>query len=347
MPSPASTTRLTLAQLAGQRIIYAYAGLHPPPSLLARIRTGEAAGVIFFAPNISSPAQLRGVVGQFQKANVASPVHVPLLMITDQEGGLVNRLPGPPLLSEKAIGASPNGLDLARQAGAAAGTNLIASGITVDLAPVLDVYRPPGNFIDQYQRSYSMNPTQVSRLGQSFIRTLQKTGVAATAKHFPGLGAATRVQNTDVGPTELDLPLDEIREIDEAPYRAAISSGVKLIMLSWAVYPAIDARMPAGLSSRVIDKELRRRLGFRGVTITDSIGAGALTPFGGYAQRGVLAVRAGDDLIICATTDPNANTPNEGVAVLKGIVGALVSHKISRIAAEQAADKVIALRASP
>jgi beta-N-acetylhexosaminidase len=333
--------------LAGQRIIYAYAGLYPPPSLLARIRAGEAAGVIFFAPNISSPAQLRATVGQLQRANISSPIHAPLLILIDQEGGLVNRLAGGPSLSEKAIGVSPNGDALAAQAGAGAGANLIAAGITVDLAPVLDVYRQPGNFIDQAQRSYSMNPAIVGRLGQAFISHLQQAGVAATAKHFPGLGAAATDQDTDTGPVELGLPLHQLRAVDEQPYRSAITAGVKLVMLSWAVYPALDPRLPAGLSPKAIGEELRTRLGFRGVTITDSLGAGALTRFGNYAHRGILAARAGADLILCATTNPAENTPNEGIQVLNGLTNALATHALSRPAAEQSAARVIALREHP
>ena len=211
--------RLSNAQLAGQRIVYAYSGLTPPPSLLARIRAGEAAGVIFFAPNISSGAQLRAVIGELQNANRSSPVHVPLLMMLDQEGGIIRRLPGAPALSEKQIGESPQGIALAEQAGTAAGDDLRSVGINVNLAPVLDVYRQAGNFIDQYQRSYSSNPAVVAQLGGTFITAQQDTGVAATAKHFPGLGAATTSQDTDAEPVALNLSLTELRTIDEARTR--------------------------------------------------------------------------------------------------------------------------------
>jgi beta-N-acetylhexosaminidase len=340
----ALAARLTTGQLAGQRIIYAYSGLNPPPSLLARIRAGEAAGVIFFGANIASPAQLRATVERLQRASAASPLHTQLLMMVDQEGGLVNRLPGPPALSERAIGASSHGAALAAQAGSAAAANLIRAGINVDLAPVLDVYRQPGNFIDQYQRSYSTNPATSAQLGRAFITHLQHAGVAATAKHFPGLGAASTDQNTDARPVALNLPLSELRRTDEVPYRSAISAGVKLVMVSWAVYPALDPRMPAGLSATVIGNELRGRLRFPGVTITDSLGAGAVARFGSYGERGVLAARAGEDLILCATTSPSGNTPDEGIDVLNSLSRGLATRTLSRTAAEQAAARVIQLR---
>jgi beta-N-acetylhexosaminidase len=268
-------------------------------------------------------------------------------MLVDQEGGLVNRLPGQPVLTEKAIGASAQGQRLAAQAGTTAGANLTAAGVNVDLAPVLDVYRQPGNFIDQYQRSYSANPATAGRLGRAFITQLQQTGVAATAKHFPGLGAASTDQDTDARPVQLNLPLRQLRQIDEAPYRSAIAAGVKLIMSSWAVYPALDPRLPAGLSPRVVGNELRARLGFRGVTITDTIGAGALTRFGSYGQRGILAARAGEDLILCAATTPGENPLAEGFDVLNSLAGALTTNSLSRAAAESAAARVIGLREKP
>ena len=199
--------RLSAQQLAGQRIIYSYAGLKPPASLLSAIRAGEAGGVIFFAPNVSSVSQLRGVVAQLQRAALASPLHTRLLMLTDQEGGEVRRLPGAPALSEKQIGQSSNGASLAASAGAGAAGTLSAAGLNVNLAPVLDVYRHAGNFIDEFQRSYSSNPATVARLGRAFITAQQRKHVAATAKHFPGLGAAGRSQNTDLRPVKLSMSL--------------------------------------------------------------------------------------------------------------------------------------------
>ena len=341
------STRLSAQQLAGQRIIYAYAGLKPPASLLSTIRAGEAGGVIFFAPNVSSVSQLRGVIGQLQRASLASPLHTQLLMLVDQEGGEVRRLPGPPALSEKQVGQSANGASLAATAGAGAGANLRGAGVNVNLAPVLDVYRQIGNFIDEFQRSYSSNPATVARLGRAFIGAQQGKGVAATAKHFPGLGAAARSQNTDLRPAKLNLSLATLRAVDEVPYKSAIAAGVKLVMTSWATYPALDPSRPAGLSSKVIGGELRGRLGFKGVTITDGIDAGAVTPFGTLSRRSVLAAAAGADLILCAATNPNDNTPSIGITARNAIASALAAHQLSASAAQQAAGRILALRARP
>ena len=340
--------RLSMAQLAGQRIIYSYAGTQPPRTLLSLIRRGEAAGVIFFKANIASVTQLRSVIAELQRANASSPVHAPLLMLTDQEGGLVRRIPGAPTLSEKQIGAAgAAAVSLATAAGSGAGVNLAAVGINVNLAPVLDVYRQPGDFIDRHQRSYSSGPSVVAKLGGAFISAQQRAGVAATAKHFPGLGSASVTQDTDARAVTLSVPLSQLRAVDELPYRTAIAAGVKLVMFSWAVYPALDRYLPAGLSPAVIGGELRGRLGFRGVTVTDALGAGALARYGGFAQRAVMAAYAGEDLLLCATQTPDSATLPSGVAALNGLAAALSDHRLYRTTAERAAARVIALRSDP
>jgi beta-N-acetylhexosaminidase len=338
---PAMVARLSPKQLAGQRVIYSYSGLNPPASLLDRIRAGEAAGVIFFSDNVSSRTQIKGVTDELQRAAMQSPVKKPLLLMTDQEGGQVRRLPGAPTPSEKDIGASSDPVGSARRAGHGAGENLTSAGMDVNLAPVLDVFRSSGDFIDQYGRSYSSNPGEVSRLGPAFITAQQGTGVAATAKHFPGLGAASTSQDTDTEPVTLNVSLHALRSVDELPYRSAIKAGVRLVMVSWATYPALDRDHPAGLSQTVVQGELRRRLGFSGVTITDAIEAGALRAYGATSNRAVLAAHAGMDLLLCA-----AEQPSEGGEAVDALAAALRSGRLSRSAFEASVDRVVNLRSS-
>ena len=331
--------QLTSKQLAGQRVIFSYSGLTVPSALLAQIRAGQAAGVIFFGGNISSETQIASVIAQLRRAQRQSPVAAPLLLMTDQEGGEVRRLPGAPVMSEKQVGASPDPAAAASSAGTGAGRNLAGVGMNVNLAPVLDVFYDSGNFIDEYGRSYSSNAATVSSCGRAFITAQQKTGVAATAKHFPGLGSAARSQNTDLGPVTLDVSLAGLRGKDEVPYRAAVAAGVKLVMASWAIYPALDRSHPAGMSATVIQGELRRRLGFKGVTITDAIEAEALTRFGSYGQRAVLAAGAGMDLLLCSAQDPA-----EGESVVSALAGALEDGHLGSAAFDAAVQRVTALR---
>jgi beta-N-acetylhexosaminidase len=300
--------RLSPEQLAGQRVIYSYRGLTAPAGLLSLIRHGDVGGVIFFSFNISSQAQLRGVIGQLVTANAsrANPArNYPLLLMTDQEGGEVRRLPwAGPDQSEAQIGASSAPAAAAATGGAQAASGLRAAGLNLNLAPVLDVYRRAGDFDDQYQRSYSMNPYIVSQAGAAFVTAQQQGGVAATVKHFPGLGPAAATQDTDNEPVTINLPARTLRSVDELPYKAAFRAGVKLTMVSWANYPALDPRLPAGLSPTIIQGELQQRLGFTGVTITDALGAGALRAYGTVQNRTMLAGRAGMDALLCTAVKP-------------------------------------------
>jgi len=330
---------LSSRQLAGQRVIYSYSGLTVPAALLQAITAGQAAGVIFSGGNISSDAQIASVIRQLVQAQQQSPVSAPLLLMTDQEGGEVRRLPGAPAMSEKQIGESSNPAAAASSAGTGAGQNLAGVGMNVNLAPVLDVYDRSGNFVDQFQRSYSNQASVVTACGHAFITAQQQTGVAATAKHFPGLGSAAKSQDTDAGPVTVTVSLSELRAKDEAPYPAAIAAGAQLIMVSWAIYRALDAAGPAGLSSTVVQGELRGRLGYQGVTITDALEAGALTAFGSSGQRAVLAAQAGMDLLLCAAQDPS-----QGQAVTSALASALDSGQLDPATFNVAVHRVSALR---
>lgn len=333
--------KLTPAQLAGQRVIFSYPGLTPPASLLDQISAGEAGGVIFFGENITSLSQIAAVVAQLNEAHAASPVRSPLLLMTDQEGGIVRRLPGEPVLSEKQIGESADPAAEAADAGAGAGANLAGVGMNLNLAPVLDVYRQAGNFDDEFGRSYSMDPNVCAECGAAFVTAQQKLGIAATAKHFPGLGAATVDQNTDLGPVTLDVPLADLRSIDERPFLAAIAAGVRLVMTSWAVYPALDPELPSGLSPTIVGRELRQRLKFRGVTITDALEAGAIASFGTPAQCGVLAAQAGMDVLLASARDVS-----EGQDTVAALAEALQNHTLNPGQFDIALRRVLALRDS-
>src|SRR5215472_2037852 len=154
--------KLDTFQLAGQRVIYSYSGLTPPSSLLWAISHGRVAGIIFFKDNVGTTAHITAVIKQLQKANAAAtnPVRLPLLMMTDQEGGVVRRLDGPPKLSAKQMGASAHPQQTTTNEGKAAGMFLHGVGINVNLARLLEVFRTPGNFIDQFGRSFSNDPVK-------------------------------------------------------------------------------------------------------------------------------------------------------------------------------------------
>lgn len=337
--------RLPARKLAGQRAIYSYQGRRPPKRLLRKIRRGEAAGVIFFGGNISSKAQIRRVTTRMQRARRRARPRAlrrfPLLLMTDQEGGIVRRLPGAPRRSQLQIGRADRSARLARRAGRGAGRNLASVRMNVNLAPVLGVLRPPAsdNFLGQFGRTYGANPRKVTRLAARFIRAQQRQGVAATSKHFPGLGSATKDENTDEVPVTLRLSKRTLRTVDERPYTRAIRAGTRLVMINNARYPALDRRRPGTLSRRIIEGELRRRLGYDGVTITDALEAGALRAFGGIPNRSRLSARAGADLLLYSAQDVS-----EGITGHRALTRALRRGKFNRARFERSAARVLELR---
>jgi len=291
--NPVALRGLTPEQLAGQRVVYGFSGTAPPPALVTRIRRGEAGAVILLGANVDGLRGVRSLVARLQAIPRPPALDAPLLMMVDQEGGLVRRLPGPPSRSAAELGSA--GPAAARAAGAAAGRLLHRAGINVNLAPVADVARD-GSALARDGRTFGGSPAGVAGAAVAFADGLRAAGVAAAAKHFPGFGAAQ--DSTDERPVTIDLPAAELRDDDMRPFRALIAHGVPIVMLSTAVYPDLDPGRPAALSRAVATDELRGRLGFRGVVVTDALDTPALAPAGGTGAVAVRAMAAGGDLLI-------------------------------------------------
>jgi beta-N-acetylhexosaminidase len=253
---------------------------------------GELAGVVLFSDNFSGAAGARRLARRLQSIPRPAGLRDPLLVMVDQEGGLVKRLPGAPAVSAAEMGR--RGASFSRRQGMLTAGSLSRAGINVDLAPVLDVGRP-GGAISEEGRSFGPTASRVIETAIPFGRGLQGGGVPATAKHFPGLGAASG--NTDVGVERIDLPLQTLRSVDEAPFEGFASAGGKVVMLSSAIYPALSER-PAAFARTIATGELRGRLGFDGVSVTDDLQSEAARAFGNPAKAGRAAAGAGADLLL-------------------------------------------------
>ncbi len=279
-------------RLLGQRIMVGFPGTSAPRWLLNAIRLGHIGSVILFSSNIGTRTQLRALTGSLQRA-AKSGGNPPLLIATDQEGGEVKRLPnGPPDLSPPQI-ARTGHVGVASHEGHATGSYLKGLGINWDLAPVADVPTFAGAFIWTQGRAFSFNPGIVSKYASAFAFGLQGAGVAATAKHFPGLGSAA--VTTDSKLAELH-PTRRQRQQALEPYQAMIPQGLDAVLVSLAGFPAYDpSGAPAALSSKIIGGLLRHRLHFQGVAMTDGLGA----PTGhDEITAGLLAARAGADVLL-------------------------------------------------
>src|SRR5919199_1067968 len=191
LAAPASASAApSLRHLIGSRLLVAMHGTRPDAQLLQRVRRGEVAGVILFGSNIEGPRQLRALTAALRRAARAGS-HPPPLVAVDQEGGAVKRLSwAPPTLSPPQIGAR-NSLVVAGHQGRSTARALRALGINLDLAPVCDVPRGPDSFIAAQGRAYSRSRFVVARMASAFAGGLGRGRVAATLKHFPGLGRAT------------------------------------------------------------------------------------------------------------------------------------------------------------
>jgi beta-N-acetylhexosaminidase len=262
--------------------------LTAPPTrrFLTRIERGKMAGVIFLGNNWLTRSKVRHTTAQLQQA--ACMRGEPLLIALDQEGGSVKRLAWAPPTEAPADMQSPTDAH-AQAAGAAQAFR--ESGVDIDFAPVVDTPSSPSNFLGS--RAFSRSPKWNAAMAKAFVRGLQQNGIGATAKHFPGLGLAGG--NTDHGRITIAAAKWKIEQ-GLLPFQAAIKAGVKLVMVNTAIYPHLDAsRAPAAFSATIINGILRQQLGFKGVTVTDSLTAPAASAIPHAATKAMLA---GSDLLI-------------------------------------------------
>lgn len=338
--------------LAGIRTIYSYPDVAEPPELLINLtRDGLVGGIILFGENIDPDATPAGMLA-LQDAYNESPApaliqelygvaNAPLIIMTDQEGGLVKRIEdGGPEESAKKTGQRPNLEAAGGRMGGQAADTLKRYNNNGNLAPVLDVFFEEGNFIDSKERSYNNVSEKASTAGVAFLKSMQERGVAAAAKHFPGLGKAPTDANTDLVPVTLNVTLEELESVDIPPFQDAIEAGVDMIMASWAIYPAVDAELPAGLSSIWLKDRLRNQMGYEGVTVSDALEAGSLKPFGNYGELAVLAANAGMDLLLASGRDID-----QGVEVSEALANGVLSGDLNGPEFDAAVERIVSLRA--
>ncbi|SDS39064.1 beta-N-acetylhexosaminidase [Halopseudomonas litoralis] len=254
------------------------------------LRQPEVGGMILFARNTETPAQVRELVRSIRT------VRPEMLIAIDQEGGRVQRLRRDvlrlPALGRIADCASADAGVLAEGAAWLMATEMLACGIDISFAPVLDLDHGRSQVIGD--RSLGGDPQQVIQLAEAYIRGLHLAGMAATGKHFPGHGWAEADSHTD-------LPVDSrseasIRESDLKPF-AALATMLDGIMPAHVVYPAVDG-LPAGFSHRWLQDILRAELGFRGVIFSDDLTMAGAHVVGGMAERVDAALASGCDMLL-------------------------------------------------
>ncbi len=318
--NPSMPARLAL----GQMVVARFDGANPSSAFLARIRRGEIGAVIVFEENLSGGGSaIAARIARLQAA-AGKGGNPPLLVMVDQEGGSVKRLHGPPERAAAAMTA-----DDAEAEGTATGEYLARLGIDIDLAPVVDV-RHPGSFLGS--RTFGSRAEKVASLACAFATGLRNQGVAATLKHFPGLGRAT--VNTDEAPVTVSSSATTLRT-DYAPYEGCAGEPRTLIMVDSAIYPQLSGPDPAVMSPEIYQHELPL-VGADGVTISDDLETPAIQNESSPARR---AIAAGLDLLLYARTE--ATSADAYARLLEEVRSGAI--RAARI--EAAATKVLALKA--
>ena len=240
-----------------------FAGTILPRWLKVRLRAGLG-GVCLFAPNIRSAEQLRSLTDAIYAENPRAIIAV------DEEGGDVTRLfaaTGSPSPGNAVLGRIDRP-EVTRNEAAQIGWQLRRVGCNVNLAPSVDINSCADNPVIG-SRSFGDSAAVVARHGAAWVSGLQSTGVAATAKHFPGHGDTA--QDSHVSRPEVDRSLAQLWERELVPFVAAIEAGTRVVMTSHIVLPQIDADNPATMSRAIVGDLLRRELGFAGLVVSDAL----------------------------------------------------------------------------
>lgn len=284
---------MQLEKLIGQKLVIGIPGTVITPEIISHFKEVHAGGLILYRINFTSPAQLRQLLTDLEES-----LGRRLLVVADHEGGRV-------IMFREGITVFPDNLavgatgrvDYARRQGQMEARELRRLGIDVNLGPVLDVlteaYSPNIGI-----RSYGQDWRLVARLGGARLAAMQEGGLSACAKHFPGKGHAP--VDAHLGLPVIDSTWQEMWDTHLPPFQEAINLGVDVVMSSHPYYPNLDPspQMIATFSRRLIHDLLRRELNFSGVIASDDLEMGAVKVMRPIGEAGVLATRAGHDLLL-------------------------------------------------
>ncbi|AJY77746.1 beta-glucosidase [Paenibacillus beijingensis] len=329
--------RMSLRQKIGQMLLCGFHGTEMSGELERFIKEHQIGGVIYFARNVESAAQVAKLSAELQRA-AAEADSIPLWVSIDQEGGMVARITeGVALTPGNMAIAAAGSRDAAELLAFISGQELKALGVNLNYAPVLDVNNNPLNPVIGV-RSYGESPELAAEYGARAIRGLQNAGVAATAKHFPGHG------DTSVD-SHLDLPTvlhdrERMERIELVPFKRAIAEGVDAIMSAHIRFPALEPEgLPATLSRTVLKGLLREELGFEGVITTDCMEMNAIASHYGTVEAAVMAVEAGADVVLIS------HRADLQAGALDAIERAVRDGRLSEARIEQSVKRLLALKA--
>lgn len=297
---------------------------------LARYPVG---GFVYFPWNLTGRDALKQGIAYYQQV-MADLGYPPLLICADEEGGSITRLarrygafdfPAPWAIGEQGPAA-------ARQAGLEAGALMKELGFNLNLAPVLDLTDGTGPL---GSRVYGSQPNQVIPLAGAFVKALQEQGIAAAAKHFPGMGSAS--SDTHQGLAKSDRSLEQLQQHELLPFVALMEQGIPLIMVGHVTYTGLDPERPASLSPVIVKNLLREHMGYEGLIITDALGMQAISKTYSSGEAAVLAIQAGHDLLLMPAHFKNA---------LKGVLEAVARGEIAESRIDESVKRILQFKDS-
>ncbi|MGX5696943.1 glycoside hydrolase family 3 protein [Agromyces soli] len=308
-----------------------FEGLVAPEWLLRRLADGLG-GVCLFGGNVDTTTQLAALTASLRAANPAAVVAI------DEEGGDVTRLfydRGAPYPGNAILGRLDD-IELTEGVARSVGEALAAVGCTMTFAPDVDVNSDPDNPVIGV-RSFGSEPELVARHAAAWVRGIQSTGVAASAKHFPGHGDTAT--DSHLALPVVDVDLDTLRSRELVPFRAAVAAGAATIMTSHILLPQLDAADPATLSPHILHSLLRGELGFEGVVVSDALDMKGASGVHGIPEAAVRALAAGCDLL-CIGSD---NSDSQLDEIVEAIERAVADGRLSAERIAQAAGRVRSL----
>jgi beta-N-acetylhexosaminidase len=332
------TDGMTLEEQIGQTLMVGFTGHTPTQEIIDLIQRLHLGNIILFSRNVRDTLQLQELTQSLQSIAKEAGQRCPLFIAIDQENGIVQRLgkaatifPGNMALG--AIGSE----EIAYQVALAAGRELKALGINMNLAPVVDVNNNPDNAVIGV-RSFGEDPREVARLGAAMVKGYHAAGVIACLKHFPGHGD-TAVDSHLALPA-IPYTLERLEEVELVPFRGGFEAGAESVMIAHISFPALTQqdKLPATLSPAIIKGLLREKLGFNGLILSDCMEMNAISATVGTEPAAVMALQAGIDLVLVS----HHYTRQRGS--IEAIQEAVQAHELSPQIVQQAAARVLRLK---
>ena len=286
-PVKEALAAMTTEEKVGQLLIAGFYETQAGEEARSYIQDCHVGGLILYGRNVESAQQLTDLTNSLK---TLAGDGIPLFLSTDQEGGMVERMP-------PEIQKLPNAYDVSDPAafGSALGTECASFGLNTDFAPSLDIWSNPNNTVIG-RRAFGSDAETVTQRGLACLTAMEESGTIPVVKHFPGHGDTDT--DSHVGLPVVDKTREELLEMELLPFQAAIDAGAPAVMVGHILMTQIDPDKPATLSSEVVTGLLREELGFDGVVVTDDLTMGAITQNYGLGEAAVLAVEAGCDLLL-------------------------------------------------